>query len=163
MFAKYLQPDMDKLILLLDNLESKIPHSEKLNPAVSRSSVGWHIEHTMMATFQIIHAVEKSNPEKYSRKFNPKRLLVFTINKIPRGRGKAPKSVLPPGEFSIDKIKEDIQKLKSKVSVLTNLHHSSFFEHPYFGNLNLKDTIKFLNIHTKHHLKIIDDIIKSVA
>ena len=78
---------MHNLEKLIHELESKLPHSEKINPSVSRASVGWHIEHTLMATFQIVHAVENSNPEKYSWKFNPKRLLVFTINKIPRGKG----------------------------------------------------------------------------
>jgi hypothetical protein len=34
-----------------------------------------------------------------------------------------------------------------------------FFEHPYFGKLKLKETIRFLEIHTQHHLDIIRDII----
>jgi hypothetical protein len=151
---------MQQLETLIHELESRISHSDRIKPSVSCSSVGWHIEHTLMTALLIIHAVEKSDPEKYQRKFNPNRLLVFTINKIPRGRGKAPKSVVPTGEFSIQKIKSDFQELKSKVLTLNSLHPSCFFKHPYFGDLNLKGTIKFLNIHTKHHLKIIDDILK---
>jgi hypothetical protein len=34
-----------------------------------------------------------------------------------------------------------------------------FFEHPYFGKLKLKETIRFLEIHTTHHLSIIEDIV----
>lgn len=35
-----------------------------------------------------------------------------------------------------------------------------FFKHPYFGNLNVKDAIKMLKLHTRHHIDIINDIIK---
>lgn len=37
---------------------------------------------------------------------------------------------------------------------------NAFFEHPLFGVLNKKDTMKFLKMHTTHHLKIIQDISK---
>jgi hypothetical protein len=49
--------------------------------------------------------------------------------------------------------------LKEKIKELTGLHPNSFFVHPFFGKLNLKATIKMLEIHTKHHIYIINDII----
>lgn len=151
---------MTKLSALVNELESKIPHSEKLNTAVSQASVGWHIQHSLLVCLQIINAVEKSNPADYRWEFNGKRLLVFTLNKIPRGKGKAPESVKPSNELNIDDLNKDFQLLNTRLNVLNGLQSSSYFKHPYFGDLNLKATVKMLQMHTKHHLAIINDIIR---
>ena len=45
---------------------------------------------------------------------------------------------------------------------LETLNANSYFKHPYFGDLNLKKTLWFLNLHTNHHLKIIKDIADNV-
>lgn len=149
---------MNKLSAYLNILKSKIPESEKLNLAVSKSSVGWHIEHTILATIKIIEALKKSNPAEYKWEFNLSRLYVYSINKIPRGRGKAPKSVLPADEITAETLKSSIVIAKIKIEELNNLNPNNYFVHPYFGKLNLKHTIKFLNIHARHHIKIIEDI-----
>ena len=44
---------------------------------------------------------------------------------------------------------------------LENISKDHYFEHPFFGKIKRKETIRFLEIHTNHHLKIIDDILKS--
>jgi hypothetical protein len=150
---------MKKLELLIAELESKIPHSDKINLSVSSAPVGWHIEHTLMASLQIIGAVKKSNPADYEWKFNLSKIFVFTLNKIPRGKAKAPKSVMPVNEINKDNLIKDTMALKEKIKELTGLHPNSFFVHPFFGKLNLKATIRMLRIHTQHHISIIDDII----
>ena len=150
---------MKKLLALLNNLETKIPYNEKLNTAVSASSVGWHIQHTVLAAHKMIAAVEQSNPENYRWTFNLKRTLVFTLNKIPRGKGKAPKSVLPTEAFNPDSLLSDIQLLKEKIHTLDSLPANHFFNHPYFGSLNVKGTQKILELHTRHHIDIINEII----
>ena len=151
---------MTQLSTLINELETKIPHCEKINTAVSQAPVGWHIQHSLLVALQIINAVEKSNPADYRWKFNGSRLLVFTLNKFPRGRGKAPESVKPKEAFNTDDLNKDFQWLKTRLHVLATLQPNNYFKHPLFGNLNLKGTIKMLQIHTKHHIDIINDIIK---
>lgn len=152
---------MEKLVKLLNNLESKIPNSERLNQSISKSSVGWHIEHTLLVIIKTIQALEKSNPQDYKWKFSLAKTFVYTFNKIPRGKGNAPQSVLPAEIIAADNLNKNIQVANDKVNGLTNLNSNNYLQHPYFGKLNLKSTIRFLQIHTKHHIEIIDDIIKA--
>ena len=151
---------MNRLTALVNELETKIQHSEKMNHAVSRSSVGWHIQHSLLVASQIITAVEKSNPAEYRYKFSFPKFVVYTLNKIPRGRAKAPERVMPTATFNEDEVKKDIDLLKDRLDVLNTLQPNNYFTHPYFGQLNLKAAIKILNLHTKHHIAIINDIIK---
>jgi len=151
---------MKKLSVLINELETKILHSEKMNTAVSRSAVGWHIQHCVLVATQIIAAVEKSNPADYVWKFNLNKMLVYTLNKIPRGKAKAPESVMPKEKIDTDELIRQITLLKTRISVLNDLQPRCYFRHPYFGHLHLKDTIKMLKLHTKHHIGIINDIIK---
>jgi len=152
---------MEELKKLLIELENKIPNQELLNPIISKSSVGWHIEHTLLTMNLVIENIHKSNPENYKRTFNLNRFLVFTLNKIPRGRAKAPKVVQPKMDFTTDSLLYHLEKGKTNLKKLNTLSANNYFEHPYLGQLNLKPTIKFIKIHTKHHLKIITEIIES--
>jgi hypothetical protein len=152
---------MEKLKKLIQDLESKIPNQEMLNPTISKSSVGWHIEHTLLTMNLVIEALQKSNPENYKRTFNFYRILVFTVNKIPRGKARAPKVVQPKVDFNTETLKNHLEKGKTKLAELDTIGDKNYFEHPYFGHLKLKPTIKFLEIHTNHHLQIINDIIES--
>ncbi|HMQ68786.1 MAG TPA: hypothetical protein PKA90_07430 [Ignavibacteria bacterium] len=151
---------MDKLTEIIHELESRIPYHEKTNPEVSVSSAGWHIEHSLLTVNNIIRALQSSDPQKYKWKFNPTRTLVFVMNRIPRGRAKSPEIVQPKGNLNSDTLNEHFKITGEKLRILENLNSGNFFDHPFFGRLNLKPTVKFLIIHTKHHLDIIDDIIR---
>ena len=128
--------------------------------AISAANVGWHIEHSLLVFVRIITAMETSDPALYKSAFNLKKMLVYTLNKIPRGRAKAPKIVQPTGDIIPDKLMNNIEAASLKIKALANLQKHHHFDHPYFGKLNLKETNKFLAIHTNHHLKIINDIMK---
>lgn len=144
-------------------LQNKIPQLEFINQRVSTASVGWHIEHSLLTINLIIETLQKSNPKDYEWKFNFPRLLVFTMNKIPRGKAKSPDIVQPKDDISIDSLKNKIDVTSKKINELNQLNSNHFFMHPYFGKLNLEPTIKFLEINTKHHLDIINEIVKSNA
>jgi hypothetical protein len=68
--------------------------------------------------------------------------------------------VQPKEQMSADEMKKTFELLKARLPVLDTLHPNNYFKHPVFGNLNVKATIKMLVLHTKHHIGIINDIMK---
>lgn len=151
---------MKKLLALVNQLEVYISSHEKVNPAFSSATIGWQIDHSLLTIDMIIGALQKSNPDKFIAAFNFAKFRVFLFRKIPRGRAKAPKIVMPNNTFDIVSLQNHIAATKEKIELLKNIPSNHFFTHPYFGDLKLKDAITFLEIHTQHHLSIIEDVMK---
>ncbi|GAC1419093.1 MAG: hypothetical protein NVS9B7_18270 [Flavisolibacter sp.] len=151
---------MKTLSDLIEELEKKIPDAGKTKYAISSSSVGWHVQHSLLVINVIIEAVKRSDPTLFKPRFHFLRNLIFIIGRIPRGKIKAPVSVQPLGEFDPLKIKSDFTTTKANVLQLGKLPKNSFFKHPYFQDLNVRQTFIFLKIHTQHHLHILNDILK---
>ncbi len=150
---------MKSTINLINELASNIPFANKINSSISSSSVGWHIDHSLMVINQIIGAVQASDPTGYQWSFNMKRLVVFTTGKIPRGKARAPKSVIPENTFDENDVRSKMEKAIHQLEKLNELPANHFFIHPFFGHLNVKNTKKMIALHTDHHLAIIKDII----
>ena len=142
----------------LETLEFHIDQGDLLNKNISMASVKWHLQHILLVINKIMKVLEASNPEDYKSNFNLNRSFVFTINKIPRGRGKAPKQVRPDRDISKELILESISAAREQLRGLETLEEKRHFSHTYFGMLNKKQTMKFIKMHTVHHLKIIRDI-----
>lgn len=151
---------MQILLSYLDKFESHIQDADKINPAVSEGSVGWHLEHSCLVIIKITETVSTSNPSNYKWKFSFLKLMVLTLGKFPRGRAKAPKSVIPMGELNANNLSQSIANARLAVASLAACQKNQFFLHPIFGELNTSKTMHFLGIHTKHHLGIIHDILK---
>lgn len=82
---------------------------------------------------------------------------------IPRGKGKAPDRVNKREPIHASELEEMGLKAHEAIEKLADLPKNSFFNHPYFGHLDRNAAIRFLKIHTKHHLKIIREIITAEA
>jgi hypothetical protein len=145
--------------VLIDELEAHIDQYQIKNTSVSSGTVGWHIAHSLLTIKIITGALKHSDPRKYKWNFNLPRLFVYTLNKIPRGRAKAPASVQPAEEYDEALLKKQILFTKEKLSELNSLQPNHYFDHPYFGKVNLHPAKKFIRLHTRHHLDIIRDIL----
>lgn len=150
---------MKSLADLINELDNKTPFIAQKNTAVSQASIGWHLEHSLLALIKMISAVENSTPAEYKKEFNLKRFIVLMLGKIPRGKAKAPESVIPAEEITTASLLPLIEKAKQKVEAFEKLSEDKFFTHPVFGDVQVKQARKVIAIHTSHHLKIINDII----
>lgn len=141
-------------------LENYISDFERTNAMVSISTIGWQIDHCLIIINSVMEQLEISNPEEFKPEFNFKKIIVFTTGKIPRGKVRAPKSVTPIDVATADELKIKVELAKKNSLKLEILPKKSHFKHPFFKDLNVKQTEKFLRIHNHHHLKIIEDILK---
>jgi hypothetical protein len=144
----------------LNQIEQHIPFQDKKNPSVSKSTVGWQLDHALKVFNAVSEWTENSNPKDYKWKFNFWRSVLFPLNYFPRGKGKAPKYVLPPEIIKVEDLNLQLQTAKNHIKVLKTLPKRAYFKHFIFGKLSKKQTLRFLEMHTKHHLKIVRDILK---
>ncbi|MEY2828411.1 MAG: hypothetical protein RIQ33_269 [Bacteroidota bacterium] len=151
---------MNKLATIVNELQQHILDFEKVNEKFSVANVGWQIEHSLITIDMIIMVLKKSNSDSFQNKFNFSKFRVFLFNKIPRGRAKAPKIVIPQVAYHVSSLHHHINITLQNIDSLSTIQPNQFFKHPYFGDLKLKDAIQFLEIHTQHHLSIIKDIIR---
>lgn len=146
---------------ILHHLEQKISPTDITNLKISSKGVHWHIDHSLKVINGVVISLKKSNPENYKWKFNFIRTFILVKGSIPRGKGKAPKSVVNDSTIVLVDIEHQLNEAKKLILELDSLPKKSNFNHPYFGVLNLRMTKLFLKIHTRHHLKIISDILNN--
>lgn len=148
------------LIPLIKELESYIAVKDKRNNSVSTSDIAWQIDHSLKVFNLVSETLVNSDLELYSSKFNKWRLLLFTIGYFPRGKVKAPKFARPPEVILTEDLVSQFQLVYQNIDNIKSANNNVHFKHFIFGVLNKNRTIRFLLIHTKHHLKIIRDILK---
>ena len=155
------QNNADCLDVHLDKIESLIPERDVKNENISRVDVAWHLDHMLKTIKEITKSLEKSNPENYKSGFNPVRVMSLTLGFIPRGRAQAPTVVRPPENIKTEDIISQLQVARDNLVVLNNLDKKAHFAHPVFGTIDKATSIRFIEVHTKHHLKIIKDILNN--
>jgi hypothetical protein len=148
-----------KLFKYLDKIESNIPKFEEKNLKVSKTNIGWQIDHSLKVINSVIKTLQSSDPTLYKNDFKLLGKLFFTLGFFPRGKAKAPKYVRPPEVIIEENLISQVQLAKFNIESLKNLDPNAFFKHPLFGNINTKRVHRFLELHTNHHLKIIEDIL----
>ena len=145
----------------LDKIESLIPERDVKNENISRADVAWHLDHMLKTINEITKSLEKSNPEMFKKSFNAARVMSLTLGFIPRGRAQSPSVVRPPENIKTEDIISQLQKARNNVKVLNRLDKKVHFAHPVFGMIDKATSIRFIEVHTKHHLKIINDILNN--
>ena len=151
---------MRKLEALIHNLESYVPQHALLHTKISKGSIGWHIEHCLLTIDVVVNALKRSDGQNYQRRFDFRRFYVLTSGKIPRGKVEAPTLVRPVADLDGASLRQHLSKCMENISIIEHLSSEHFFTHPFLGDFKLKPAVKFLAIHTHHHVNIIKDIIQ---
>ena len=155
---------LNKINQQLEKIYSIVEGGDKFEKEISNWSVYKQLEHILITKKKVTKAIiEKQQvEEKKPRTFIS--YIVLTIGYLPRGKAKVPKIVEPKG-VSQNELRNLLNDTKANLSKLDNIDYKNIDSvvenHPYFGGLNSKEWLRFLEVHTNHHLKIIRDIEKS--
>lgn len=144
----------------LKEMQAHLPVRNQKKENVSAANVGWHISHNLLVLENVLQALEHSDPQKIQEKNSVLKIFILVFRRIPRGKAKAPSAVVPGDNYEAAALENQIIKINKKLPQVKELPKKAFFAHPYFGDLSRDKTMKFLAIHTEHHLKIIRDILK---
>lgn len=142
-------------------IEKSIPFFEKKHINSSSVNVAWHLDHSLKVINTVSDALMQSKPENYKPTFSFIKSYIFLTKKIPRGKARAPKNVVSTSEISTKNLEIQLESAKLNLQKINKLPSKSHFPHPYFGMLPLNKSLRFLAIHTNHHLKIVEEIIKN--
>ena len=143
----------------LEMLTTYIESRDISNPKVSKANVAWHIDHSLKTINRICEVLISSNPKEFKTNFSISRILIYARGDFPRGIAKAPKKVRPPEEILTENLYSQLDEARKNLKKIALLDKNAHFVHPYFKTINRNQSKKFLLIHTKHHLKIIRDIL----
>lgn len=142
----------------LKQLLKYIEASDKENREISAASIYWHIEHCLKVVSGVIIMLEQSSPNDFKPKFSIPKVFILATGVIPRGKGRAPKQTIPENLSTKVTLIAIHEQVRLQLLRLHDISSTSCFNHPVFGWLNKKQTVRFIGIHTNHHLKIIKDI-----
>ncbi len=146
----------------LEQLSNFIAKGDLATYTISQGSTYWHIDHSLSILTAILQSMEDSNPADYKPKWSFTKSLIMLTGRIPRGKGKSPKNFIPKSEdLNQHRLAEKLEAVRIKLGKLNQLPSGAHMPHPLFGSLKRKEALKFMRIHTHHHIKIIQDIIKA--
>ena len=160
----HLHQQLSSLEQTVQSLEQFIAHKQVLVPRVSQASVGWHLQHSALVIQNIIKAMQAADPVAFQPRRGFWKTLVLTSGRMPRGRARAPKRSMPPQLLEKDEeVNAEIRTAVELVPTIASMHQHAHFMHPVFGHLNVRQAIRLMNIHTRHHILIIRDIVRAAG
>ena len=137
-------------------------------PRVSAWSVGKQLEHLMLSDKSILDSLDRlidgrSGPAAGGPTLIARILL--RLGYIPRGAGKAPPVAQPADRDAADVeagLRRNRQRLDHLGEQLPLLEEAGWrSRHPVFGALDIGEWMRFMDVHHRHHLKIVRDIRKA--
>ena len=141
-----------------DALATWVDRRESLHAPTSSWNVGQQIEHCCLVIGGVHDALQRSQPPVPRAKISLVRRGVFLTGRIPQGRAQAPRSVHPEPAPARAHLDACLQQARQQVEAIRAMAPDAWFKHFVFDVLKRDEALRFLQIHTDHHLRIIQQI-----
>jgi hypothetical protein len=150
----------ERILQQLTELESHIKRGDIESEKVSSKGTYWHVDHALSVIQKVTQSLNDSKPSDFEPHRSFLKTVILFTGYMPRGKGRAPKQTISADEISMDDLTKSLTETRVAVKKLSKTGLNKAFNHPLFGWLTKKETVRFIGIHTHHHLKIIRDIKK---
>ena len=133
----------------------------KTNERVSAWSPAEHVDHLLKVTKSIIDRLPSE--EAVPRGISFVGRVILALRWIPRGRGRAPEKLTgkraTPSERQarLARVTVAVEAVDAAAVDATRIRN---VPHPRFGGLTPAQALRFVTVHTEHHLKIVRDILR---
>jgi len=134
-------------------------HSAVRVPHVSSWSIGMHVQHCVLAAVGICRVLESSRapPPRTWRTLVGR--FVLWRGRLPRRRATAPPVTVPEVELSSTQLEALLGGAASVLEQARALPADSWFGHFALGTLRRDEALRFIDVHTNHHLRIVAEIL----
>ena len=167
MFTPSSSASLKSIRLDLQTFIELLPHYNLRSAAVSGWSVGQQMEHTTKATRLALKLIQSDqDPPDGVEPAGLLAALVLLIGRFPKGR-KAPEGVMPKGinEKENREYIEQIVKMIDEIAPNTDIldRDTRKYLHPRLNGLTKREWLRFVAVHQRHHLRIINRIIAAAV
>ena len=145
----------------LNVLVELLPLMEVRSSEVSDWSVGQQIEHVVRATSALTVLILRNRKPDGTGEQLPIKQMLLEHGSIPRGIAQAPEVSLPGTDTSRKELEALILKCRNRTSRLSAVDVESVAPHPYLGEMNRDEILRFMVIHLDHHIGIMRDILRA--
>lgn len=155
-----------RLYLEMQQLKARCKYAGEKFEKVSRWSVGQHIEHVLAVNAKALPML--AGEAGYSSgalppPAKPETLKLLESGMFLRGEAEAIAAVRPMMTNYVD-LAEDVERGMRTIDGLLILYKQigaddALYAHPSLGGMTRTQWLRYLEIHTRHHLKIIADIV----
>ena len=159
------EPQLRRIAAQLQSVEALLDEGdEKLGrraPKISAWTVAEQVDHLTKVLERAL-ALLASGPPRLGRGINLVGRVLLAVGRLPRGIGKSPSAVRgverPESELrgALARVRVLVASVDGAGPALVGRH--PVFPHPYFAGLTPAQTLRFLVVHTDHHLRIVADI-----
>ena len=129
---------------------------------ISAWSPAEHLDHMYKVSMSIVRRINDEEAKPSRRGINLMGRVILLLGWIPRGQGKTPER-LSGAICTGAHIEAALGRLEQALDTLpldaVDASRSPIVPHPLFGGLTPSQALRFIVIHTKHHLRIIDEIL----